>query len=125
MFRVIMCGVFALGLASAACAEPADNNTLVMKVSTRGVDFTDHEQTGRFYGRLQRAAQTVCDVSGDSIDVRESNRVCEDQAMDEAVQDAHIDALRRWHDQATGHRQADVASTGSSGWGRDGSQLTH
>ncbi len=125
MLRILVLSVLALGTASGAHADPADSNTLVAKVSTRGVDFTDHDQTGRFYKHLKTVAQAVCDVPGDSFDVRGSNQVCEDEAMDDAVETSHIEALRRWHDQETGHRQADVASTGPSRWGRDGSQLTH
>ena len=127
MFRILICSAFALGLASAAQAEPADNNTLVVKVSTHGVDFTDHAQTGRFYNRLKTAAQNVCDIPGDSIDVRASNQVCEDEAMDDAVENAHIDGLKRWHDEATGHRQADVAMTSArgSGWSRGRSEADH
>lgn len=117
MIRSIIIAVAVSSAAFAGMAQAADDTVVETVVTTHGVDFSQPEQTSRFYKALHTAAKNVCDVPGDAFDVRTDNKDCEDRAVDEAVRDTNSAQLTRLHEAAVAERNGDkVTQTASRSW---------
>lgn len=95
----------ALCLLLAATAAPAMAREEVgetTNVRTDGVNFNKRSEVTAFYVRLEKAAHKVCDIAGDSIEVREDNADCRARAIDSAVADLKKTALSEVHAERTG-----------------------
>lgn len=70
-------------------------------VRTDSVDFNNPSDVKTFYGRLEKASHKVCDIAGDSIQVREDNAECRARAVDGAVADLKQSRLTKFHAERT------------------------
>ena len=72
-------------------------------VRTDGVDFNNPSDVKAFYGRLEIAAHKVCDLAGNSLEVREDNADCRARAIDGAVADLKKSRLSELHAERSRH----------------------
>ena len=115
MIRFIMCAAIVSSAAFAGIAH-ADDTVVETFVTTRGVDFSQTDQTQRFYRALHTAAEKVCDVPGDNFQTRADNEDCKARAIDEAVRDTNSPQLTRLHRDAVAQRDDKVTQTASRTW---------
>lgn len=94
----------ALCLLLAATAAPAmarEDVGETTNVQTDGVDFNNLNDVEAFYGRLEKASHKVCDIAGNSLQVREDNAECRARAINGAVADLNRSRLSEVHIQRT------------------------
>jgi len=85
-----------------ALAAPWEEIGEVTNVRTDGVDFNNGADVKSFYARLEKAAHKVCDVAGNSAEVREESAYCRARAVDGAVADLKKARLSELHAERTG-----------------------
>jgi UrcA family protein len=95
-------GLCLLLAATTAPAMARDIIGEVTNVHTDGVDFNDISDVKAFYGRLEKAAHKVCDIAGNSLEVREDNADCRARALDGAVAELRKPSLSEIHAKRTG-----------------------
>jgi UrcA family protein len=88
--------------ATPVLAAPWEEIGEVTNVRTDGVDFNNGSDVKSFYARLEKAAHKVCDVAGNSAEVREENAYCRARAVDGAVADLKKARLSALHAERTG-----------------------
>jgi UrcA family protein len=97
---VIGCALFAGGVA-------AKEVTVAIQVSTHGLDLSRPAGAREFYGRLKRAARTVC-THGNRIDLQPSADLegCYEKALGDAVRSANVSLLTQLYLEAHTLREA-------------------
>jgi len=102
------------GLALSASAAPLDEATTgKVQVTFADRDLKDPARAGAVYDRLYTAAQEACDSKEPGPAWRAADdRLCEQQAMDEAVSELGSGEVSRRHREATAAPQ--VASAARS-----------
>ena len=93
-----LCLLLAVTAAPAMAREEVGETT---NVRTDGVDFNNPKDVKALYGRLEKASHKVCDIAGDSIEVREDNAECRARAVDGAVADLKQSRLTEFHNERT------------------------
>jgi UrcA family protein len=89
-FCLLLAGTVAPAMAREEVGETTN-------VHIDGVNFNNTADIKAFYGRLEKAAHKVCDVAGNSLEVREDNADCRARAIDGAVADLKKPGLSALH----------------------------
>lgn len=100
MMRMVAFMGLVLALSAPALPVLAEETGEQARLTVGAVDFNDPAQVRALHERLVKAAGKVCDVPGDSIEIREENARCRDRAMSDAVRKIGRPELARVHENA-------------------------
>lgn len=90
--------IFILGAALLAGAPMAQAQTVeTRRVATRDLDLSTPKGVEQLYSRIQSVAEDVCQSSEGPLTAAEAERVCQLQAVDEAVARFNSPLLNRVH----------------------------
>jgi UrcA family protein len=107
MSVITLFGVGAVATGTAVAAAAADTDSvLTVTVKYDDLDLSHHAGVDRLYGRIRRAAQTVCaPFEGRSLSETQHWTQCVDASIARAVADVHQPALAALHAAKTGNQQ--------------------
>lgn len=90
--------VFILGAALLSGASMAQAQTVeTRRVATRDLDLSTAKGAQRLYSRIQSVAEDVCKASEGPLTTAEAERVCQVEAVDEAVARLNSPLLNHLH----------------------------
>ena len=106
---VFMTGLMAGAIFAAQTASAQDNVSRV-DVTFEARDLRDPARAEAVYGQIEKAARKACWSEGEGPAWRiADDRVCEQQAVDEAVADLHSAEMNRLHVARTDRSAAQMA----------------
>jgi UrcA family protein len=102
MSKFVLAAAAALAMACPALARADDQAPPAQSLSTQGVNFADQADAGRFYAKLQQAANDVCFLGAGVTRMAEVDQTCVREAMVQAVQQVNAPVLTALYERGGG-----------------------